>query len=144
MQVKVVDGGWRHTLAATADTLYAWGWNKFGQLGFATDGDINYPKAVPKMTSTITSITQIACGWKHTVVVNSGGEMFAWGRGTNGQLGVPTSADVYAPLPPSSPLVAWVLLCGADIRRAWPSLARHACAVHAGLNVTGLRYGAAG
>jgi len=32
-------------------------------------------------------VTQVACGWRHTVVITMAGNVYSWGRGTSGQLG---------------------------------------------------------
>lgn len=40
-------GGWRHTMAVTREgKLYAWGWNRFGQLGLGHTHDVKTPTPV--------------------------------------------------------------------------------------------------
>ena len=38
-------------------------------------------------------VTAVACGTKHVVVVGSEGEVFSWGRGADGRLGLGTEDD---------------------------------------------------
>ncbi|XP_047062530.1 ultraviolet-B receptor UVR8-like [Lolium rigidum] len=81
-----ISGGWRHTMALTSDgKLYGWGWNKFGQVGAGDIEDhcspveINFPDEQ--------KVAQVACGWRHTLAFTEKKNVFAWGRGTSGQLG---------------------------------------------------------
>jgi alpha-tubulin suppressor-like RCC1 family protein len=32
-------------------------------------------------------ISQVACGWRHTLALTENKNVFSWGRGTSGQLG---------------------------------------------------------
>lgn len=96
-QVMLVDGGWRHTIAATASGLWAWGWNKFGQLGLGRTADVCTPTAVEALSQEDTRMALVSCGWKHTLLVTEGGDFYAMGRGTNGQLGMPVASDQCAP-----------------------------------------------
>ena len=96
-QVTRVDGGWRHTVAATASGVWAWGWNKFGQLGLGRTADVCTPTAVEALSGEGARMELVSCGWKHTLLVTEAGEFYAMGRGTNGQLGVPVPSDQCAP-----------------------------------------------
>lgn len=63
--------------------LYAWGWNRFGQLGLGSMDDANMPCKVDLPGP----VAQVACGWRHTLAVLKDDSAWSWGRGTNGQLG---------------------------------------------------------
>ena len=85
-QVKKVSGGWRHTAALTADgKLYCWGWNRFGQVGAGDQADKNEPTLVPKFAAA--EVTDVVCGWRHTICITAENSVFSWGRGSDGQLG---------------------------------------------------------
>ena len=95
-QVTLVDGGWRHTVAATTSGVYAWGWNKFGQLGIGRAEDPCTPVRVDALSGPDAEMARISCGWKHTLLVSTSGAFYATGRGTNGQLGMPVTTDMCA------------------------------------------------
>lgn len=108
--ITAASGGWRHmcALAGTTGTLYAWGWNQFGQLGVGSTEDANSPQRVvvgaeaarEKSSADAAAagagggasegkrVSAVSCGWRHTVAVaGEGGDLYTWGRCTNGQLG---------------------------------------------------------
>ncbi|KAJ3671634.1 hypothetical protein LUZ60_007713 [Juncus effusus] len=84
--ISQISGGWRHTMALASDgNLYGWGWNKFGQLGIGDNDDRCSPVQVkfPHQQK----ISQVTCGWRHTIALTESKNVFSWGRGTSGQLG---------------------------------------------------------
>eukprot|EP00897_Mesotaenium_endlicherianum_P004127 jgi/Mesen1/3742/ME000204S03010 len=88
--IAQISGGWRHTVALdTQGTLYAWGWNKFGQVGVGNNEDHNSPQEV-KIGE---RVVQVSCGWRHTICLTERSNVFSWGRGTSGQLGHGDSLD---------------------------------------------------
>ncbi|MGA2470871.1 MAG: cell wall anchor protein [Solirubrobacteraceae bacterium] len=68
--------------------LYAWGANSYGELGNGgtTGSDVLMPVsggAIPAGTT----FTQISAGGQHDLALSSSGQLYAWGRGDDGQLG---------------------------------------------------------
>ena len=112
-------GGWRHTVAVTSRGAYAWGWNKFGQLGIGTaDENPCVPHKLASFAHSDDPIEHITAGWKHTMFVTATGAVFATGRGNNGQLCMPVKADLCAPC--AHALSSWDLhLCVSGSRRAY-------------------------
>lgn len=41
----------------------------------------------------VQKVTQVTCGWRHTVAITDRGNVYSWGRGINGQLGHGDTAD---------------------------------------------------
>ncbi|MDF2697273.1 MAG: Regulator of chromosome condensation [Labilithrix sp.] len=83
--VKVV-GGSTHSAALTKSGLvYVWGDNGYGQLGDGTT-DANR-HATPTLVPNLTDVIDIATGANHLVALTANGSAYAWGNGTNGQLG---------------------------------------------------------
>eukprot|EP00271_Cylindrocystis_brebissonii_P008505 TRINITY_DN22878_c0_g1_i1.p1 TRINITY_DN22878_c0_g1~~TRINITY_DN22878_c0_g1_i1.p1 ORF type:complete len:446 (+),score=66.57 TRINITY_DN22878_c0_g1_i1:322-1659(+) len=83
--IAQIAGGWRHTLALDSEgMMYAWGWNKFGQVGVGNFEDQNLPQLLSSVTE---AIVQVACGWRHSLAISAAGNVYSWGRGTSGQLG---------------------------------------------------------
>ncbi|KDP29458.1 hypothetical protein JCGZ_19287 [Jatropha curcas] len=90
--ISQVSGGWRHTMAVTSDgKLYGWGWNKFGQIGVGDNVDHCSPVIVKFPHDQ--KVIKISCGWRHTLAVTERQNVFSWGRGTSGQLGLGESID---------------------------------------------------
>ena len=95
----MVQAGWRHTVAIdSGGKLFAWGWNRFGQLGLGNIDDQNKPCAVGGDLAGRT-VANVCCGWRHTLALADAGELFAFGRGVNGQLGNGKTEDAHLPQP---------------------------------------------
>ncbi|CAI5507255.1 unnamed protein product [Closterium sp. Naga37s-1] len=90
-RIVQVSGGWRHSVALDADgVVYAWGWNRFGQVGVGNSEDQCSPQRIESISERVVAV---ACGWRHTVVLSEGGNVFSWGRATSGQLGHGDTTD---------------------------------------------------
>ena len=82
--VAIAAGLW-HSVALQADgTLWAWGYNQYGQLGDASDADKNTPVLVGADDDWVS----VCAGAHHTLALKSNGELYAWGLNLNGQLGI--------------------------------------------------------
>jgi len=94
---KQVSAGYGHTAAIKTDgTLWAWGWNPYGQLGDNT----RVSKSSPVQTiAGGTNWAQVACGQYSTVAVKTDGSLWTWGNNSNGELG-----DNAISVPKSSPV----------------------------------------
>ena len=90
----VAAGGY-HSLALKADgTVWAWGWNAFGQLG---DGTVT-SRTRPMQVTGLPPIASIAAGTYHSLAVGQDGRVWAWGWNPVGQLGDGTTVDRKAPV----------------------------------------------
>lgn len=82
--------GYYHTLIIDdRGTVFASGNNTYGQLG-DNDGNFDQNPAVPVDTSGVMGgvfIKKVAAGLFHSLALSTDGQVFAWGRGDNGQLG---------------------------------------------------------
>ncbi|KAG7392917.1 hypothetical protein PHYPSEUDO_013405 [Phytophthora pseudosyringae] len=78
--------GTYHTLALSGGRVYSWGIGDDGRLGH---GD-HESRLVPTLIHSLkdTPVTAIACGGCHSGVVAAGGDVFTWGSGSLGQLGL--------------------------------------------------------
>ena len=82
-KVISVSGGY-HSLALKEDgTVWAWGYNYYGQLGDGTNTNRDKPIQVEELSN----IIAIAAGYYHSLAVKSDGTVWAWGRNDYGQLG---------------------------------------------------------
>lgn len=91
-----IQGGYIHSLALVSDgTVWAWGNNRYGQLG---DGSTIEEKHTPVQAMNVANIISIATkGW-HNLVLNSEGKVFSWGNNSNGQLGDGTRSERNIPV----------------------------------------------
>lgn len=86
---------------AGAATAYGWGYNAYGQTGDGTTGT-NRNQAVPVLATgalTNKTISKMAAGGNHTLVIASDGKLYAWGSGTQGQLGNEADLSSEVPVP---------------------------------------------
>ena len=85
-----------HSLALKQDgTVYAWGYNIYGELGNGTDGGSSN---VPVPVSGLTGITQIACGYYHSLAIKIDNTAWAWGYNGSGELGNGTNTNSNVPV----------------------------------------------
>jgi alpha-tubulin suppressor-like RCC1 family protein len=81
-----VEGG--HSVALKSDgSLWAWGWNGYGQLGDYTTTDRSSPERIGG------GYIAVAAGQSHTVALKPDGSLWAWGDNYYGQLGNGTNWD---------------------------------------------------
>ncbi|RYZ44304.1 MAG: RCC1 repeat-containing protein, partial [Myxococcaceae bacterium] len=92
----VVRAGQLHSLGLQADgTVWAWGYNRYGQLGNNTTTDRLAPVKVTGLTGVV---VDIAAGNEHSVAVKADGTVWAWGRNDLGQLGDNTTTQRLKPV----------------------------------------------
>lgn len=73
-----------HTVALMNDgTVWAWGFNAYGQLGNGSTAG----SPIPLKVLGLTNVIAIAAGDNHTVAMKGDGTIWAWGLNSNGQLG---------------------------------------------------------
>jgi alpha-tubulin suppressor-like RCC1 family protein len=93
--VRQVSAGGRHSLAVDVDGLvWAWGFNKFGQVGDST----METRYAPVRLAGITGVRQVSAGRWHSLAVKSDGTVWAWGHNGRGQLGIGALPGQLAPV----------------------------------------------
>jgi len=99
--IRLVVAGERHTCALRSDTtVLCWGRNDKGQLGDGTTTDSLTPVAVVDVggAGTLSGVTHLSAGAKHTCAVRSDGTVVCWGLNDKGQLGDATTTDHASPV----------------------------------------------
>jgi alpha-tubulin suppressor-like RCC1 family protein len=84
--VASITVGYYHTCAVRNDgTVFCWGSNSSSQIG--TENSIAL-YALPTKVSTLSEITSISAGNKHTCAITQNDSLYCWGANGNGQLGI--------------------------------------------------------
>ncbi|XP_020532779.1 ultraviolet-B receptor UVR8 isoform X2 [Jatropha curcas] len=96
--LKSIACGGAHTLFLTEEGhVYAAGLNDFGQLGVS--GNDTYIMKPIEVSGLEKEIIQISAGYHHSCAITVDGELYMWGRNSNGQLGLGKKAKGAVPLP---------------------------------------------
>lgn len=109
---RAVSCGHDHTAALSASgEVYTWGSNEEGQLGHkpkrgAEGGYMCVPTLLKSPAGKRESIKEVACGTRHTIVVDTRGVAWSFGETEDGKLGVPFGKKENAKTTPSQ--VRWV------------------------------------
>lgn len=85
-----ITAGWDFSVALKKDgTVWAWGDNKYGQIGDGTRTNKNYPVCVKgsKGIGFLKDIVDIKAGAFHVLALSKDGTVWAWGDNEFGQLG---------------------------------------------------------
>ena len=83
-----------HSLALKDDgTLWAWGYNNFGQLGLGDTASRNVPTQVGSDSDWVSVIA----GSTHALAIKADGTLWAWGNNSLGQLGLGDTNHRYTP-----------------------------------------------
>lgn len=95
--VKSIVGGQHHTLVLTNDNkCFAIGRKEYGRLGIGkVDNDVDTLVPIEKLNSE--KVIQLACGESCSFAVTDTGKVFAWGFGSNNQLGTGSDEDALEP-----------------------------------------------
>ena len=91
---RVAAGG-AHSLARSLDgaTVWAWGDNRYGQLGIGSTTSASVPTAL----SGLSGVKALAAGADHSLALQDDGTVWAWGRNAAGALGDGTQIDRIVP-----------------------------------------------
>ncbi|XP_048125460.1 probable E3 ubiquitin-protein ligase HERC4 isoform X4 [Alosa alosa] len=86
--IVVISCGEAHTLALNdKGQVFAWGLASDGQLGFVNSEEcVRVPRNIKSLSDVC--ITQVACGYRHSLALAKGGQVFSWGQNKYGQLGL--------------------------------------------------------
>ena len=101
--VKFVAAGTSHSLAVKNDgTVWAWGYNYYGQLGNNTTTNSYIPVQVKDAAGTgfliLTDVKAVVAGNSHSLAVKNDGTAWAWGNNQYGQLGNNTTTNSFMPV----------------------------------------------
>jgi len=87
-----ISAGGAHSLAITGDgSLWAWGWNIFGQVGDGTMVDSFMP------TMVLDDVVKASAGDMHSLALRRDGSLWAWGSGLYGRVGYTADEAILNP-----------------------------------------------
>ena len=105
-KVSQLAAGFDHSLVLTENgTVYAWGDNTYGQVG------INSAKGIvsgPQKVEGLPTIIEISAGFRHSMALDTYGNVWVWGNNIAGQLGTGDRGDLRKPTQISLPSKAAV------------------------------------
>ncbi|XP_057558393.1 regulator of chromosome condensation isoform X1 [Hippopotamus amphibius kiboko] len=89
-------GGQHHTVCMDSEgRAYSLGRAEYGRLGLGEGAE---EKSVPTLISRLPAVSSVACGASVGYAVTKDGCVFAWGMGTNYQLGTGQEEDAWSPV----------------------------------------------
>ena len=90
-----VSAGGYHTLAIHSDdTLWAWGYNRYGQLGIGNRNKQDTPVKV----GSATTWKVVSAKYEHIMAIQDDGTLWVWGNNNNGQLGLGNIDNQHTPV----------------------------------------------
>ncbi|MCD7465237.1 Ultraviolet-B receptor uvr8 [Datura stramonium] len=109
IRIKQIACGDSHCLAVTMEgEVQSWGRNQNGQLGLGTTEDSLVPRKIEAFMGI--PVKMVAAGAEHTAAVTEDGELYGWGWGRYGNLGLGDRNDRLVPEKVSANVVG--ILCG--------------------------------
>lgn len=94
---SMISAGYRHTLAIkgnspTGGTLWAWGLNSSGQLGFSgPQGGPGAMRTTPNQIGNASDWSMVTAGAEYSIALKTNRSIWSWGLNDAGQLGLGTS-----------------------------------------------------
>ena len=86
-KINEIKSGKEHNIILTDQgLLFSFGKGNFGSLGLGGTIFASNPKLINKLNNK--RIVSIACGMYHTLALSDIGDVYSWGRGFEGQLGL--------------------------------------------------------
>lgn len=85
--VRVVCGAFHNLALTSSGEVYSWGINDYGQLGNGTTSNMTVPTLIQEGLFGV-KVSDIAAGGWHSLAITEDGEVYVWGRGEHGRLGL--------------------------------------------------------
>ncbi|CAM9517632.1 unnamed protein product, partial [Heterosigma akashiwo] len=90
--------GYRHTaLITTTGLLLTFGHGETGRLGHGNEDSLDAPRVVEFFAEQDEAIISVGCGREHTMAATAAGELYSWGWGEAGRLGIGETGVMASP-----------------------------------------------
>lgn len=87
--------GYAHAIAVKTDgTLWSWGYNIYGQLGYTTSGQ---NRSSPVQVGALTNWLKVAAGYNFSIAIKTDGTFWSWGQNSYGNLGLGNTTTYSSP-----------------------------------------------
>jgi alpha-tubulin suppressor-like RCC1 family protein len=87
--VKQIACGYNYTfILKNNGSIWACGYNNYGQLGLGTSGSSAYKNIFTQVTTNVNNVKEIICGDYYTFILKNDGTVWSCGRNSYGQLGL--------------------------------------------------------
>lgn len=99
LNIKSISCNGNFTIVLTSNgTIYSWGYNYFGQLGFNTRVSLCLNNPQPHLVNFSNIVIEsVSCGYDHTIIIEKSGCSYTWGKNIHGQLGIGRNAPRHSP-----------------------------------------------
>ena len=93
--IEIAAGSYHNLALAKDGTVWAWGYNRYGQLGNGKTSNSSLPVKVKIGGGSVdlTGVVSIAAGYYNSFAVRKDGTVWAWGYNNYGQLGLGNDAN---------------------------------------------------
>lgn len=103
--VTGVAAGGFHSLGVANGSIYAWGYNGYGQVGNGDTTDQNIPVKLDNYTGASLNIAKaVAAGGYHSAALLNNGTVYAWGDNSYGQLAFSPNSTARSSVPVKVPV----------------------------------------
>lgn len=75
--------------------VFGWGYNGSGQLGIGNNSNQLTPVKLNELTGIV--ISNLVCGFSHTLALSDSGVLYGWGLNSFGQLGTGDKGNLASP-----------------------------------------------
>mmetsp|Transcript_30363 Transcript_30363/g.29718 ORF Transcript_30363/g.29718 Transcript_30363/m.29718 type:complete len:133 (+) Transcript_30363:486-884(+) len=88
-------------MVSKSGSVYSWGYGKFGALGSSAYDSRSDPQELTFFANHFncsSKVKMIQCGAHHSALINSKGQLYLWGAGEVGQLGIGNRTNESSPI----------------------------------------------
>lgn len=93
--IAAAAGGYHSAVVTDAGDVFTFGSGARGRIGHGDEEDRRLPNRVQALARVF--VTDVSCGYKHSMALTSDGHVYTWGKGKHGRLGHDDAANKFTP-----------------------------------------------